>query len=293
MKKMLFLMVILVGFFIGVNSAYPLAVKFETVDYFAWGRLYTPDGVKWNPINLNPFGGSSTQSLFYNTYTAADGTEDAWGITRIARIANPSGTITYASFTPSPGATQELTVFFHAGDDVLLSAPSVFGTNLASTGWSVQMYLDNTPDYDPTLGTAGRTGVSTYTNVTDGTLVLDLVCHTQWFDYGAGNIQPFVSLETGNPATGQFIGGSTFDVVGGLWASMYDTNTITAPFALSGSNADFDFSYSTRGDPGVADWVVGDTSNAYGDVIPEPATMILLGSGLIGLAGFARRRFKK
>lgn len=293
MKKLLLLFLVLsMGTLLLASTAYPFAVKFETRDYFAWGRLYNAAGV---PQNANPYDSSVTQSLApLDTYHNADITEDAFGVTAITKI----GSVFPGTTVFQESASQELTVFFWAADDVYLSSPGVGGTQtLVSNGFKVEMWLDTTPDYNPALGIAGRNApldATHYQTVTDdGTLVLSLAGHTQYLDYGTGNLQSYTLLEHGDPTTGQFTGSIVFDVVGGTWQTYYDTNTISAP--QSNTNGDLGFSFSTFAlNPAQNHgWVVGDTSNAVGDVVPEPATMVLFGSGLIGLAGWGRRKFGK
>jgi hypothetical protein len=69
--------------------------------------------------------------------------------------------------------------------------------------------------------------------------------------------------------------------------NFYGTN-----FAIWDGNMNLSFFASGTPPSGFASTNVlsGDITNS---AVPEPATMLLLGSGLIGLAGFARRRFKK
>ena len=280
MKKVLLILVVML--LLGTVNAYATPVQLDLLDLFDWGRLYGFDGTNWNPSNTNPYDSTTGTSMVAGTTGNTDGQEDSWGIAQVDQILLQPGAISI--FDKDLPGSPEITVFFWGFDDDYIAVPDPISaiTTIGSKGGHIEVWQDASPDYAPGQGTAGRSNASDpsfYNTATDdGTLLLDLVPVAQ----NASN-HTLVSTFNFNSLAGS--GSVYLNAVGGTWQSMYDTNS-----QLFGSDFLFSYNVVANTGPTIANWVVKGSGNVYGDVIPEPASMSLLGMGILGLVGALRKK---
>lgn len=220
-------------------------------------------GVLWNPDAANDF--SSFSIAIQQNIDPITGVVSGWGT---ISTMNSTGQSTFC-----PGC--ELTFQFGGFAPVVSGAlPITPGTVIGYTGGFVNFYVDSTPE----ITNPADVSSLNFANTGDGDLWLALTGH----EYSGTTLTGTV-LGVGTDVTALF-GGGLLDVVGGLAAGNFDTN-----LELDGGDISFSNSF-TQFNPDNNTLNASGTGNLVGHSIPEPASLALLGAGLLGLAALRKRK---
>lgn len=253
----------------------PLVVKFNSWDY---GTLYAPG------TNNPPDGVSS-------------GNTNSWGILKVTSItaANSFGDEVNV-WTPSKTESLEGMFYGISDDGVVLN--SVGTGNIWSKGGRLDVYLSPAQNLAANVGPSTNAGVHPQSWVpTDlyniqsdgGTLFLsaDFVpgIRAGWGDTSTTYFQEYTTMSPSGTVDG--FGTGYLSIIRGSgegqYAYLFDNN------AYAGGTADMKLGAHITG-PGTYGWTVNDWDPMETRAVPEPASMLLLGLGALGMAATRKRK---
>ena len=177
-------------------------------------------------------------------------------------ISETAGTIDI-DITNTSSITSSLTAFAFNVPDVVTGA-SLTGT--VPTGWSALFNKDG-------INTPGQYGFFDLAGITKT-------------DFNGGKVA------YGIPAPPDTTFSFTFSLIG-TNLNLLDENSFLSLLSAPPEHGQPDPQYFIARFQGIGGESEGGSDVAIPNPVPEPTTMLLLGSGLVGLAGFGRKKFKK
>jgi hypothetical protein len=201
-------------------------------------------------------------------------TPETWGIFTVDSIKDDFSDVLW-----TPGSGEYLYGIVYG----LYDQSSSTATNIKSVGGNLAMYLSSNPlDYNAALGPGNRTGWATYPNFSNNPLFLSI-------EFTPSPIQEdYLTTFNQQYATDKYLGLAYADVNGGAYESLFDGNQ---KIDANGVKHDFEIETTASTTSATNGWSFRLVSNsAEGNTVPEPASMMLFGSGLVGLIGTAFRK---